>query len=52
MKEPTPPLPQRMREAADTLALCAAMYGYAHPESVTWHAGELRHEADILEESS
>jgi hypothetical protein len=47
----TPRLAQRMREAADTLAEVAALYGYPHPQSATWAAEELRHEAQILEES-
>jgi hypothetical protein len=42
-------LSERMRQAADTLAEVAALYGYPHPETVTWHAAELRHEASVIE---
>lgn len=47
----TQPLYERMRAAADTLLEVASLYGYPHPETATWHALELRHEADILEET-
>lgn len=42
-------LPQRMREAADTLEEWSARQGYGSPAGIEWNAKDLRTEAEHLE---
>jgi hypothetical protein len=42
-------LPQRMREAADTLAEANELYTF-NPEHGVWSPKALRHEADVIED--
>lgn len=42
-------LPERMREAADTLEEASAYYDYRNPSGVNWSAEMLRREAPHVE---
>lgn len=42
-------LPDRMRQAADTLEEASALYGFGHPGDVAWSPQELRTEAAMVE---
>jgi hypothetical protein len=45
-------LPQRMRDAANTLQELSTLYGYQHPNQADWSATELRHIAADIENAT
>lgn len=45
-------LPQRMREAADTIEEVSAKYGYKEPQHAEWSADALRGESRTLDEGA